>query len=130
MYYYKKYDCDYIESFRNIDKEYGVGGIKFRDDESMKQLRLMIQLEETRFWFLTVSIGYNSDLISFSLDKEAADDSHYEFTDEISIREAIYEKGDENLYLHEVFIRFLKSHKGWDLYEEIKPYITNEYHFY
>ena len=78
--------------------------------------------------FLSVYARSNNQ-IDYSLDYEAASDSHYEFSDERSIRDALYEQGDELLYLHEVFIRFLKTHKGWDLYEIIKPYIIAEYHF-
>lgn len=127
---FRRYTRDFIESFRDADRTYGVGGINFGDDVSINTLRLTIQLEESRFWFLTVFVKYDSDLISFSLDEEAADDSHYQFVDEASVRSVIYEEGDEDLYLHEVFIRYLKDHKGSELYYKIKPYITNEYHFY
>lgn len=127
---YKQYTLEYI--LRNI------GGAPnppmparrmVTYDKALYKWRTTIQLEEKRLWFLSVFINKNGILEKYSLDKEAASDSHYEFTDEKQIRNLLYEQGDEGVYLDEIFIRYLKSHSAAELLNLIMPHVTAQYHY-
>ena len=98
-------------------------------DQSLHEWRMKIRLEETRLWFLSVFVNENGTLDKYSLDEEAACDSHYEFINEKKIRRLLYEKGDENRYLHEIFMRYVQKYNGFKLVELIKPYITAQFHY-
>ena len=111
------------------------GKIEVYNDISLKKWRLRVQLEPDCWWFLSVFFTEAGDFDMFSLDFEAADDSHYEFTDEKKIRRSIYKTGDENLYLHEIFIRYIKEagkgdgqHGGFELLNYIP--VTQAHHYY
>lgn len=47
-------------------------------------------------WFLSVFVHADGCVEKYSLDKEAADDSHYEFVEERKVRSRIYIRGDED----------------------------------
>lgn len=66
---------------------------------------------------------------NYSLDKESANDSHYEFVEEQKIRKNLYISGDENKYFHEILIRYIQEHGGDSLLSQIMPYVTKQFHF-
>ncbi len=123
------YTLEYIAQ-KCHPEEKAPGACSVWHDQSLQTWRLTIQLDEDRWWFLTVDIHDDGSFKSFWLDYEAADDSHYEFLDEQAIRKDLYVEGDENRYFHEILIRFVKEHGGSWLLSMIKPYITKHYHFY
>ena len=92
--------------------------------------KLMIALEPSNSWFLSVFIAPDCG-VSYRIDCEAADDSHYLFEGESAIRDLLYKKGDEELYLHEIFRQYIKKHKGRgdSLISFLHPFITEQYHF-
>ncbi|MCM1307545.1 MAG: hypothetical protein NC223_02990 [Butyrivibrio sp.] len=98
-------------------------------DISLKKWRMKIQLDKARVWFLSVFIKEDNTFSGFSLDEESASDSHYEFKDEAQIRKSLFKEGDEEKYLHEVFIAFVKKQGIKKLFETLQPYITARYHY-
>ena len=120
-----------LESIRSLADNSEDGSIRLEEDDSMEQWCLTVKLEPTAYWFLSVFVGYSGKPEGFSLDYEAADDSHYEFKDEKSIRKLLYKDGDEDLYLHQILLRFMNKHRGNGnkLLELIRPYVTEEFHF-
>ena len=66
----------------------------------------------------------------FSLDREAAEDSHYEFVEEQNIRKKLYAAGDENKYFHEILLRYVQAYGGAALRGQILPYVTAQFHYY
>lgn len=127
---YRQYTPNYIWDCKNGTRPgSGPGSCRVTHDAPQRQWRMRIQLEEKRLWFLSVFMSEGGALNKYSLDEESASDSHYEFTDEAKIRSLLYEKGDENRYLDEIFIRWLGSHSGKDLLRLIMPYVTAQFHF-
>ena len=55
----------------------------------MEKWRLRIQLDSKQLWFLSVFVRDDGRFEKYSLDKETANDSHYEFTNEQVIRKNI-----------------------------------------
>ena len=98
-------------------------------DKLTGKWRTRIQLDEERLWFLSIFTYEDGKLDRYSLDHEAADDSHYEFSDEESVRKALYSPGDEKLSFAEVLIRYTAAHGGNALLNKLYPYITAQYHF-
>ena len=124
------YTLEYIQSLEGVEREYIVGGREVRHDTILKQWRLRVQLEPNAYWFLSVLINDNGRLSTFFLDEEAADDSHYGFTNENAIREQLYQPGDDSLLLDEILIRYAKENGGSALYWQlIRPYVTEQYHY-
>ena len=130
--YYSKTQEKWLAEGEKFDSE---GKIEVYHDVSLEKWRLRIQLEPDRWWFLSVFFTEAGEFDMFSLDFEAADDSHYEFTDEKKVRRSIYKTGDENLYLHDVFIRFIKEagkgdgqNGGFELLHNIP--VTQAHHYY
>ena len=113
------YTLEYIQSLEGVEREYIVGGREVRHDTILKQWRLRVQLEPNAYWFLSVLINDNGRLSTFFLDEEAADDSHYGFTNENAIREQLYQPGDESLLLDEILIRYAKENGGSALYWQL-----------
>ena len=95
----------------------------------MKKWHLQIQLDNEHLWYLSVFIRDDGSFEKYSLDKEAANDSHYEFVEEQKIRKNLYFTGDENIYFHEVLIRYIQAHGGEALLSQIMPYVTAQFHF-
>lgn len=96
----------------------------------MGKWHLQIQLDNERLWYLSVFVRDDGSFEKYSLDKEAANDAHYEFVEEQNIRKSLYVSGDENKFFHEVLIRHVKEHSGEALRSQIMPYVTGQFHFY
>lgn len=103
------YTLEYILSCRNGNKQNEFGVYRAQHDNSLGKWRLNIPLEETGYWFLSVFLFENGSFDRYSLDYEAASDSHYEFR--ITRQEAIALFGasatDERL--DQVLIKELKK---------------------
>ncbi len=125
-----RYTLDYIRAQEDHSVERCPGACSVMQDQSMHQWRLKIQLDKERFWFLSIFVRDDGDFVKFSLDKESADDSHYEFRDEQKIRNKLYSSGDEKKYLHEILIRYVKEHGAEALLSLIMPYVTAQFHFH
>lgn len=119
-----RYTLEYIQSLVDNKREWQVGNRWVWHDTFLKQWQLKVQLEEKAYWFLTVFVNDDGTFCKYSLDEEAADDSHYQFVDEAAIRNEIYQQGDEKLLLDEVLTRYARENGGNALYKLIKPYIT------
>ena len=65
----------------------------------------------------------------YSLDKETANDSHYEFVEEQAVRKKLNAVGEEDKFFHEILIRYVKSCGGNELLNQILPYVTKQFHF-
>lgn len=127
---YKQYTLEYILENKKRPPERPLSGrCSATYDKTLHNWRITIQLEEKRLWFLSAFINECGTLDKYSLDKEDAFDSHYEFTDEKAIRNLLYEKGDENRYLDEILSRYLKSHSSAELLNLIMPYVTAQFHY-
>ena len=114
---YPKYSLDYIRNCDNEEME--AKGMQLFHDSILGHQRLIVCLENSRYWFLSVFIKDDGSSVKFSLDYEAADDSHYMFTDEDTVRRRIYKDGDEKLYLHDVFRRYIAETDGRTLLSKI-----------
>lgn len=124
------YTLKYLQSLEGRPRETGIGTRSVWHDISMKQWRLTVQLEEKRYWFLSVFIKEDGTFSKFSLDEESADDSHYEFVNEAAIRDKIYQPGDERLLLDDILIRYAGENGAGSLLSLIGPYITAQFHYY
>ena len=126
---YKTYTLEYfMQQSQNIN-EYKPGSSKIFHDTLMENWRMTIQLDEERVWFLSVFINEDRTFNTYCLDKETASDSHYKFKAEAEIRKILYQKGDEEKFLHEILIAFLKHQSGEKLLAVLRPYITAQWHF-
>lgn len=105
------------------------GACYVRHDAIMKKWLLQIQLDSQRLWFLSVFVREDGSFEKYSLDKETAEDSHYEFVEERKIRNSLYTVGDESRYFHEILIRYAEAHGGNGLLNLIRPYITAQFHY-
>lgn len=126
---YRVYNLEYIQSFAGKKQKYGIGERYAYHDISLKKWRLMIQLDDKRYYFLSVFIGEDGIFDKFSLDVESASDSHYEFKSEKGLRKKLYMAGDENKYLDEILIRYVSQYGTLNLYELILPYVTAQFHY-
>ena len=112
------------------ERNNGVGTACKTTDSGMKYTRMIIQLEETRYWFLSIFFDNGTGaLYKYCLDYEGASDSHYEFRNESAVRKALYQDGDEDRFLDEIFIRYIAEHSGFRLLDVIEPYITAQFHY-
>ena len=125
----KAYSLEYIKSRENCVLENRPGGRSSSYDSALNKWRMRIQLDVNRIWFLSVFLKEDGAFEKYSLDKELADDSHYEFSDEKQIRQRLFSPGDENRYFAEVLIRYIAQYSGEKLLSVIKPYITAQYHY-
>ena len=125
----RRYTLDYIMAQESHSGERVPGACAVRHDKSMHKWRLQIQLDQERQWLLSVFVHEDGSFDKYSLDREAASDSHYEFQAEQEIRKKLYVSGDENQYFHEILIRYVKEHGGEALRSLIMPYVTAQYHF-
>ena len=122
---YPEYTLDYILACDNEAMK--AEGMSVWHDISEHQYRLTVRLEDTRYWYLSVFIGEDGSFKTFYLDHEAANDSHYGFTDEYTVRQRIYKEGDEKLYLHDVFRRYISENDGDALLHKIP--VTASFHY-
>ena len=99
-------------------------------DKSMGKTRMIIQLDQKCLWFLSIFFdNRNGELEKYSLDNEGASDSHYEFEDENAVRKLLYNDGDNDKHLEDIFIRVISQSSGYQLVHLIKPYITAQFHY-
>lgn len=127
---YPQYTLEYIDAQKRHPEEKSPGGCRVRHDQSEHKWELQFQLDKEALWFLSVFVRDDGSFDSFWLDEEAADDSHYAFAEEQMIRARLHTAGDENRYFHEILIRFVERHGGGALLNLIRPYITDQLHFY
>ena len=123
------YTLNYIMEQQGGKKESVPGACCVWHDQHMKKWRLTVQLDRERLWFLSVFVCDDGSFEKFSLDYEAANDSHYEFTEEQKIRERLHAPGDETKYFHEILTRYVQGHGGEWICEQIMPYVTAQFHF-
>lgn len=105
------------------------GCCEITHDVSLAKWRLTIQLEEKRYWFLSVFLHEDGAFDRYSLDYEGASDSHYEFVAEDKVRALLYRDGDEKHYLHELLIRHIRLEGDTALENLLKPFITARFHY-
>lgn len=124
-----QYTLGYIMEKEGNPEEITLGACHVRHDQFMKKWRLQIQLDNEQQWYLSVFVREDGSFENYSLDKEAANDSHYEFAEEQKIRKILYAPGDENKYFHEILVRYVQVHGGESLLSQIMPYVTKQFHF-
>ena len=125
-----QYTLEYIKARERHSKERVPGSCHVRHDQSVGKWHLRIQLDNEHLWYLSVFIRDDGSFEKYSLDKEAANDSHYEFVEEQKIRKSMYSVGDENKYFHEILIPYVQAFGGEALLNQIMPYVTEQFHFY
>lgn len=125
-----QYTLEYIKEQECRSEEIGAGACCVRYDRSLGKWHLRVQLDDEQLWYLSVYVSDDGSFETFSLDKEAANDSHYEFVEENKIRNSLYAFGDENKFFHDILIRYVKEHGGEELKSQIMPYVTEQFHFY
>lgn len=131
LFYVRKpqYTLEYIYKAKNLSKKRAPGACQVRYDQSLGKWHLHILLDDEQLWYLSVFIRDDGIFENYSLDKESANDSHYEFVEEQKIRKNLYISGDENKYFHEILIRYIQEHGGDSLLSQIMPYVTKQFHF-
>lgn len=124
---YRTYSIADAGNLPNQVCEYSVGSKIARSDEDkgLGNVYIIIQLDQKREWYLKVCFNSTGLIRKYILDYEGNRyESHYEFRDERSVREVLYQIGDEDRTLDELFIRYIKDHSGDELVEILTPYIT------
>lgn len=124
-----QYTLEYIMEQECLSERIAPGACRVRYDQSLEKWHLRIQLDNEHLWYLSVFIRDDGIFEKYSLDKESATDSHYEFVEESKIRTNLYASGDENKYFHEILIRHIHEHGGEALLSRIMPYVTKQFHF-
>lgn len=124
-----QYTLEYIKERGKSAKEREDGVCSVAYDQFTKKWRLKIQLDNEKLWYLSVFVCDDGRIDKYSLDKESACDSHFEFADEQKIRNSLYVSGDESKYLHQIMRRCVKEYGGEMLRMRIMPYVTQQYHF-
>ncbi len=110
-------------------KEKIPGACCVRYDKCLKKWHLKIQLDDECLWYLSVFLHQDGSFEKYSLDKETANDSHYEFVEEQAVRKKLNAVGEEDKFFHEILIRYVKSCGGNELLNQILPYVTKQFHF-
>ena len=90
-------------------------------------MRKITQLDLKRIWFLTTYYDKNKKVRKYSLDKETADDSHYEFTDAESICAKINDDSDRTF--EECLRKYTLENTGEKTLSLIYPYIVAQFHY-
>ncbi len=124
-----QYTLEYIKEQGCQAEERAPGACHVRHDQFLGKWHLQIQLDNEHLWYLSVFVRDDGNFEKYSLDKESADDCHYEFIEEPKIRKNLYTPGDENKYFHEILIRYVQAHGGEALRNQIMPYVTGQFHF-
>lgn len=124
-----QYTLGYIQAQRRQAERGVPGACHVRHDQFLKKWHLQILLDNEHLWYLSVFVRDDGSLEKYSLDKETANDSHYEFVEEQKIRKSIYLPGDENKFFHEILIRYVQAHGSNALLSLIMPYVTGQFHF-
>ena len=126
---YPMYDLEYIKKVEGQKRTFGVNAQNVGYDISMKQWRLRAQLDEKSYYYLSVFFDEEGTIQNYSLDEEAAHDSHDEFRNEKAVRWRLYQPGDEHKYLHEIFSCYIKKSGGMALHQALEPFILAEFHY-
>lgn len=85
------------------------------------------QLDLNKIWFLTTYYDKNKKVRMYSLDKETADDSHYEFRDAESIRAVLKDTSDRTF--EECIRKYTLENGGEKTLSLIYPYIVAQFHY-
>ena len=120
---------DFMKKHEGCMLENRPGGCSSYYDRSLHKWRMRIQLDEERIWFLSIFVHEDGTLDKYSLDRELAEDSHYEFSDEEGIRQKLYQPGDEKRTFADILIRYVARTSGGDLLWAIYPFITAQFHY-
>ena len=123
------YSIDDLKALANNDDKHRPGWCKASYDQFMNTWRVRYQLDQNRIWFLSVFVNDDGEFDKYCLDQELAEDSHYEFKDEIEIRKALYSKGDEELDFPDVLVRYVSQYGGVALLNVIRQYVLHEFHY-
>lgn len=124
-----QYTLEYAMAAKSTSGNCVPGACSVRYDSFEEKWHMRIQLDAQRLWFLSVFIRNDGNLEKYALDKEAANDSHYEFVEVQKIRDRLYVPGDEKKYFHEILIRYIREQSGNALLTQIEPYITAQFHY-
>ena len=125
-----QYNLEYIKQQTNRPDTKTPGACSVRFDTFLKKWHLKFQLDESQLWYLSVFVQEDGTFEKFSLDNEAANDSHYEFVEEERIRESLCSSNTETQYFHQILMQYVRKHGGNALRSKIMPYVNNQHHFY
>lgn len=116
----------------NTARQDGVGTSVKRFDQSLNRYREIVQLEPTRFYFLSIFTTPEGKFINYSFDVEAASDSHYILSvgSEKMLRQRMGVLGSERMTLAEAMIAYLRTHKGHELEHLASRACVEEFHYY
>lgn len=123
------YSIDLVKSYENIERKRVQGERFSRFHKSMDKWILTVQLDNAGIWFLSAFIELDGKLEKYSLDRETADDSHYEFCDEYSIRKIVSLPEESQSDFADILIRHLNQYGEKSLFDIIYPFVTKQYHF-
>ena len=127
---YKTHTIDEARELPEQTQGRFVGNKTVYYDKSLGRTRIIIQLDNNRLWFLQIFFDNTTEaLLKYDLDYEGTYESHFEFKNEDAIRKKIYQPGDEEKYLEDLFIRFIEEHSGDELQALVKPYTTAQYYY-
>lgn len=124
-----EYSIEVIKSFENLERKRVQGERFSRFDKSIDKWRLTVQLDKTGIWFLTAFVGFDGKLENYSLDRETADDSHYEFCDEYSIRKIVSLPEEAKGDFADLLIRYVNQYGEKSMFDVILPFVTKQYHY-
>lgn len=120
----------------NYSRSSGVGSAQYREDISLNQINMQIQLDESRLYFLSVYVNASNGMIKhFSFDIESASDTHYEFDlngAEFLINRMISVSGDEyasHKSISKLMIEYINSFGESSLIDLIREVATSVFHF-
>jgi len=116
----------------NAAKQDGVGTSVKRFDRSLNKYREIVQLEPSRFYFLSIFTTPEGEFIDYSFDVEAASDSHYILSagSEKMLRQRMGVFGSERMTLAEAMIAYLRTHKGYELEHLASRVCVEEFHYH
>ena len=124
-----EYSMEVIKSYENVERKRVQGERFSRFDKSGDTWRLTVQLDKAGIWFLSAFIGSDGKLKKYSLDRETANDSHYEFCDEYSIRKIMALPEETESDFADVLIRYGNQYGEKSMLDVILPFVTKQYHF-
>lgn len=102
----------------------------FRYDENLHKVFMTIRLDDSGTLSLIISFDTRTGkLVDYSLNYNSVMESYYDFINESIIRKNIYRPGDEEKYLDEIFIQYIKDRSEYDLVREVAPYTTRQFHY-
>ena len=127
---YKTHTINEAKELLKQTQDRFVGSKTVDYDKSLGRTRVVIQLDNNHRWFLSIFFDDVTEaLLKYDLDYEGSYESHFEFKDEAAIREKIYQPGDEEKYLEDLFIRFIEEHSGEELQALVKQYSTAQFFY-